>query len=113
MVNSPGPAVSSDRQDEGTLLMADITGDQQVQSEVLEGLAMAVNHRRWFVELALPYLGDTPVEIGSGLGDYAHEWARHFPPFTATEADPERLLELKERLREDRNADVRELLLPC
>src|SRR3954452_17554291 len=113
MVNSPGPAVSSDRHDEGTLLMADITGDQRIQSEVLEGLAMAVNHRRWFVELALPYLGDNPIEIGSGLGDYAHEWARHFPHFTATEAAPERLLELKERLREDRNVDVRELLLPC
>ena len=48
--------------------MAEIAGDQQVQSEVLEGLATAVNHRRWFVELAVPYLGDDPIEIGSGLG---------------------------------------------
>ena len=67
--------------------MADITGDQRIQSEVLEGLATAVNHRRWFVELALPYLGDNPIEIGSGLGDYAVEWAEHTPRFTATEAD--------------------------
>ena len=37
----------------------------------------------------------------------------HFPHFTATEADPDRLLELKGRLREDTNVDVRELLLPC
>ncbi len=59
--------------------MADITGDQRIQSEVLEGLATAVNHRRWFVELALPYLGDNPIEIGSGLGDYALEWAEHLP----------------------------------
>ena len=66
--------------------MADITGDQRIQSEVLEGLATAVNHRRWFVELALPYLGDNPIEIGSGLGDYALEWAEHLPRFTATEA---------------------------
>src|SRR5689334_25438913 len=70
--------------------MADITGDQRIQSEVLEGLATAVNHRRWFVELALPYLGDNPIEIGSGLGDYAIEWAEHLPRFTATEADPHR-----------------------
>src|SRR5688500_461140 len=112
MVNSPGPAVSSDRQDEGTLLMADITGDQRIQSEVLEGLATAVNHRRWFVELALPYLGDNPIEIGSGLGDYAIEWAPFLQRFTATEADPDRLIALKERLSAEPTIEVRQMLLP-
>ncbi len=92
--------------------MADITGDQRIQSEVLEGLATAVNHRRWFVELALPYLGDNPIEIGSGLGDYALEWADHLPRFTASEADPDRLVLLKERLADRTNIDVREMLLP-
>ena len=92
--------------------MADITGDQRIQSEVLEGLATAVNHRRWFVELALPYLGDNPIEIGSGLGDYALEWAEHLPRFTASEADPDRLVLLKERLADRTNIDVREMLLP-
>src|SRR3954466_13340170 len=106
MVNSSGPAVSS-MQDEGTLLMADITGDQRNQSEVLEGLATAVNHRRWFVELALPYLGDNPIEIGSGLGDYALEWADHLPRFTATEADPDRLPLLKGRMAHHPNNDAR------
>ncbi|GAB3151517.1 hypothetical protein GCM10027290_40930 [Micromonospora sonneratiae] len=92
--------------------MAEITGDQRVQSEVLEGLATAVNHRRWFVELAIPYLGDNPIEIGSGLGDYALEWAPHFRQFTATEADPERLVQLKERLADEPNIEVRQMLLP-
>ncbi|MEV4758775.1 methyltransferase domain-containing protein [Micromonospora sp. NPDC049559] len=92
--------------------MAEITGDQRVQSEVLEGLATAVNHRRWFVELALPYLGDNPIEIGSGLGDYALEWAPHFSRFTATEADPDRLVALKERLSVEPKIEVREMLLP-
>jgi SAM-dependent methyltransferase len=92
--------------------MADITGDQRIQSEVLEGLATAVNHRRWFVELALPYLGDNPIEIGSGLGDYALEWAENLPRFTATEADPDRLVQLKERLADHPNIDVRQMLLP-
>jgi 2-polyprenyl-3-methyl-5-hydroxy-6-metoxy-1,4-benzoquinol methylase len=92
--------------------MADITGDQRIQSEVLEGLATAVNHRRWFVELALPYLGDNPIEVGSGLGDYALEWAEHLPRFTATEADPDRLVQLKERLSDRTNIDVRQMLLP-
>lgn len=93
--------------------MTKINGDQQVQSEVLEGLATAVNHRRWFVELALPYLGDNPIEIGSGLGDYALAWAEHAPRFTATEADPERLVQLKSRLEALSHVEVREMLLPC
>ncbi|MFJ6199871.1 class I SAM-dependent methyltransferase [Micromonospora sp. NPDC092111] len=92
--------------------MVEITGDQRVQSEVLEGLATAVNHRRWFVELAVPHLGDNPIEIGSGLGDYALEWARHVPRFTATEADPDRLVALKERLADEPTIEVREMLLP-
>jgi len=39
-----------------------ILGDQVVQSEVLEGLAMAKNHRKWFVAFATRYLGDDPIE---------------------------------------------------
>jgi ubiquinone/menaquinone biosynthesis C-methylase UbiE len=92
--------------------MADITGDQRIQSEVLEGLATAVNHRRWFIELAVPYLGDNPIEIGSGLGDYALEWAPHVPRFTATEADPDRLVLLKERMAAEPKIEVRQMLLP-
>lgn len=93
--------------------MVDIGGDQRVQSEVLEGLATAVNHRKWFVQLAVPYLGDDPIEIGSGLGDYALEWAPQFKRFTATEADPDRLVRLKERMAEHPSVDVRQMLLPC
>ena len=92
--------------------MTGINGDQGVQSEVLEGLATAVNHRRWFVQLALPYLGPDPIEIGSGLGDYALEWAPHFTRFTATEADPARLVALKERLSGHPGITIRDLLLP-
>jgi ubiquinone/menaquinone biosynthesis C-methylase UbiE len=92
--------------------MADITGDQRIQSEVLEGLATAVNHRQWFVELAIPYLGDNPIEVGSGLGDYALAWSEHVPHFTATEADPDRLVQLKERLADHPKIDVRQMLLP-
>ncbi|MFF0656873.1 class I SAM-dependent methyltransferase [Micromonospora tulbaghiae] len=92
--------------------MAEITGDQRVQSEVLEGLATAVNHRQWFVELAVPYLGDNPIEIGSGLGDYASAWAAHVPRITATEADPDRLIQLKERLSDHPGVEVRQMLLP-
>lgn len=93
--------------------MTRITGDQQAQDLVLEGLATAVNHRQWFVELALPYLGDHPLEIGSGYGDYALAWAEHVPRFTATEADPDRLVTLKDRVAAQPKIDVVEMLLPA
>jgi len=93
--------------------MTRINGDQQIQSDVLEGLATAVNHRRWFVQLAVPYLGDDPIEIGSGLGDYALEWSAQVPRFTATEADADRLVALKERMADHPTVEVREMLLPA
>ena len=89
-----------------------IRGDQGVQTEVLEGLAMAKNHRKWFVAFATPYLGDDPIEVSAGLGDYAAEWLVHAPRMTLTEADPNRLLALKERFAANPGVTVRELRLP-
>jgi len=93
--------------------MGELRGDQQEQEEVLEGLAEAVNHRKWFADIANPYLGDNPIEVGSGLGDYALEWAPRVHAFTCTEAEPGRLVALKERMAaEASNVEVRHLLLP-
>ena len=92
--------------------MDEILGDRAVQSEVLEGLAMAKNHRRWFVEFATPYLGEHPIEVSAGLGDYAEEWIAHAPRMTLTEADAPRLVALKERFADSPGVTVRELLLP-
>jgi hypothetical protein len=94
-------------------LNTQILGDQEVQSEVLEGLAMAKNHRKWFVAFATPYLGDNPIEVSAGLGDYAAEWRVQAPRLTLTEADPSRLVALKERFATDGGVTVRELLMPC
>ena len=52
----------------------EIRGNRQVQCDVLVALAECRNHRKWFAQFAEPYLGDSPIEIGSGLGDYAREW---------------------------------------
>ena len=52
--------------------MPGINGDQCVQSEVLEGLAPP-HHRRWFVELAIPFLGDDP--IGSAAAWVITRWS--------------------------------------
>jgi SAM-dependent methyltransferase len=83
-----------------------------LQTEVLESLRDAVRYRRWLAGLALPHLGDHPIEIGSGNGSYAAEWAPRLWRLTATEAHPERLVALKERFADAAHVSVRPLSLP-
>jgi SAM-dependent methyltransferase len=84
-----------------------------LQDEVLEDLAEAVNYRRWLCELALPYLGDDPLEVGSGIGLYAEDWrASGVPRLTVSEADPGRVAALRQRFADDPAVVVRELALP-
>ena len=84
-----------------------------LQDEVLEDLAEAVNYRRWLVDLALPYLGDDPLEVGSGIGLYAEDWrAAGVGKLTVSEADSGRLAVLRDRFRHDPAVVVRELALP-
>ncbi|HVM12813.1 MAG TPA: class I SAM-dependent methyltransferase [Egibacteraceae bacterium] len=89
-----------------------VAGDQRVQGEILEDLRQATRYRRWLASLARPWLGANPIEIGSGLGDYAAEWARSVALFTASEADPQRLASLQERFNADPSVEVRELAAP-
>ena len=44
------------------------------QHRVLESLASAQNYIAWLASLARPYLGDDPLEVGAGAGDYAAAW---------------------------------------
>lgn len=93
--------------------MAEVEGDTDLQSEILEDLVEARNYRRWLVDLALPHLGDDPLEVGSGLGHYAAEWAAAgVPRWTASEADAGRLQHLRERFAGDPVVRVRELAVP-
>lgn len=90
-----------------------VEGDSGLQDEVLEDLVEAVRYRRWLVALTLPWLGEDPLEVGSGLGHYAAEWAAAgVRRLTATEADPGRLHRLRERFAGDPIVRVRELAVP-
>ena len=89
-----------------------IRGDRQIQCDVLVALAECQNHRKWFAGFAKPYLGEHPIEIGSGLGDYALEWIPSVEKYTATDADPALLGELKKHMARYPNVTVRQLLLP-
>lgn len=89
-----------------------INGDSELQTAVLEDLSDAVNYRRWLADLGRPFLGDEPLEIGSGLGTYVAEWLPGVKTFTATEPDEQRLLWLKRRFESEPNVVIRTLRMP-
>lgn len=79
-----------------------VLGDTALQSTVLEAMGDAPRYRDWLTDLALAHLGDDPVELGSGLGDYADVWLRKgLPRITVTEADETRLAHLRSRFAGD------------
>ena len=90
-----------------------MTSHEDVQSQVLEDLADAVNYRRWLAGLAGGYLGDDPIEVGAGIGDYAAEWLPALPRLTVTEADEQRVKVLHRRFVDDPRVTVRHLALPA
>lgn len=93
--------------------MQHVTGDSRLQSDVLEDLSDAHRYRSWLADLARPYLGDHPVEIGSGTGDYALEWTSSCTRFTATEGDESRFESLSRRFAGHDVITTRRLFLPA
>jgi SAM-dependent methyltransferase len=89
-----------------------MTKHDDVQSQVLEDLSEAVNYRRWLAGLAHDHLGDDPIEISAGAGDYAAEWLTTLPRITVTEADDRRLKALHARFVDDPRVAVHHLTLP-
>ena len=69
--------------------------------------------RAWLTSLALPYLGENPMEVGSGLGDYAQTWLdAGVPSITVTDPDPERAGRLASRFADDDRVSAKRLGLP-
>jgi ubiquinone/menaquinone biosynthesis C-methylase UbiE len=91
---------------------AGVSGEQSLQTDVLDELSAAVNYREVLVGLSLPWLGEHAVEIGSGNGDYARSWADKGQRITVTEALESRLSLLRERFGDNPLVDVEEMLLP-
>lgn len=83
-----------------------------LQSSVLEVMSGAGNYVRWLADLADPHLGESPLDVGAGLGDHEEVWRRPGRVVTATEADPERLAVLRRRFAGREDVVVRELTVP-
>lgn len=85
-------------------------GDSALQSETLESLASVKNYHAWLTNLALPYLGDHPIELGSGLGDYAQAWLdAGIAQLTLTDLDPVRSSFLQSRFEGESRIHVQQL----
>jgi hypothetical protein len=84
--------------------------DSGLQSEALASLASVRNYHSWLTSLAEPYLGQHPIELGSGLGDYAQAWLDGgAPKITLTEIDDARSSFLRRRFQGESRIDVRRL----
>jgi SAM-dependent methyltransferase len=83
-----------------------------LQSAVLEELTSAVNYTAWLTSLVAPWLGDDPLEIGSGHGDAAALLVAGGQRMTCSEADASRLAVLRDRFAGHATVAVRELKVP-
>jgi SAM-dependent methyltransferase len=83
------------------------TAEPDLQFRVLEALESARRYNRWIADLTLPYLGDDPVEIGSGTGNSAELWLESgLPAITTTEIDVDSLRRLHDRFDDDTRVRV-------
>lgn len=83
------------------------TAEPQLQLRVLEALESARRYNRWVADLTLPFLGEHPLEIGSGIGVSAELWLESgLPALTATEVDAGSLRRLHERFEHDPRVTV-------
>lgn len=100
-----GPTESGDS---GAISTPEALGDSVLQSQTLESIASAVQYHDWLTSLAAPHLGDSPIELGSGLGDYAQRWlSSGVEHVTATEVDPSRLAYLRNRFSDEPRVTVK------
>lgn len=81
--------------------------EPHLQLRVLEALENARRYNRWIADLTLPFLGDDPLEIGSGIGVSAELWLEAgLPSITTSELDPDSLRRLHERFDGDTRVRV-------
>ena len=80
------------------------------QTEILEVAQSAVNYRKWLARLTYPYLGENPLEFGSGIGDYAKEWLQlGCRQLTVSEHSPTRITVLHDQFLNSPNVTVRQI----
>jgi 2-polyprenyl-3-methyl-5-hydroxy-6-metoxy-1,4-benzoquinol methylase len=80
------------------------------QTEILEVAQSAVNYRKWLAKLTFPFLGDNPLEFGSGIGDYANEWLLlGCKQITVSENSPTRMIRLINKFDENPQVHIKQI----
>jgi SAM-dependent methyltransferase len=77
----------------------------------LEELSQAVRYRRYLFELIEPHLGDSVLEVGAGIGDFAAQLTGR-RRVIVTDGDPDCVSALRERLGDRPEVTVQALDLP-
>ena len=84
--------------------------DPEIQLRVLETLEHAKNYNKWVADLVVPYLGDDPLEIGSGLGYFARSFLESgVPRITVSERDQESAVRLRAAFADQPRVEVQEI----
>jgi SAM-dependent methyltransferase len=84
-----------------------VSVDASLQLRVLESLQSATNYNDWVASLALPFLGEHPIEVGSGIGEHATTWLRHgVPRLTVSDTSEEMVAQLRRRFAGDERVAV-------
>ena len=86
--------------------------ETDLQDEVLEDLGSAVRYTAWLAALCEPWLGDHPLEVGSGTGVYAEHWRRPGRRIEVSEAVPARVAALRDRYADEDDVSARQLTAP-
>lgn len=84
--------------------------NDQYQTDILEVAQSAVNYRKWLARLTFPFLGDNPLEFGSGIGDYADEWLQlGCNRITVSENSPTRIIVLENKFADNPCVTVKKI----
>jgi SAM-dependent methyltransferase len=72
----------------------------------LHALAAAPHFNQWMADTIMPFIGETVVELGAGIGSLSALLAERPRIYVATDANAERVGELRARLSNRENARV-------
>jgi len=74
--------------------------------ETLDALAAAPRFNRWMAETIQPYVGDSVMEIGAGIGNLTRFLIPRRKRYVATDIDPEHLAHLSGRYHHRPNVEI-------
>jgi 2-polyprenyl-3-methyl-5-hydroxy-6-metoxy-1,4-benzoquinol methylase len=75
--------------------------------ETLEALSAAPRFNQWMADTIRPFVGDSVIEIGAGIGNLTRCLVRRTNRYVVTDIDPEHLARLASRFQHRPNVQIR------